>query len=230
MYTIECRDLVVKRGNFTLGPVNLNIEKGEIFCILGRTGSGKTVFLETLAGFYDKKYEGEIVIHGKNRGFVYQDSGLFPHMTVEKNISYGLRMNRVDKKTIEEKVRDITEILSISNIRKQYPATVSGGERQRAALARTLVMDPDIIFMDEPFSALDPATCRRMYEEIRRIHKKFKCTIIFVTHDFREAQHLADRVGVMLNGKLRTIVRAEELFTVQHEEDVKEFLGGVQHE
>ncbi len=91
-------------------------------------------------------------------------------------------------------------------------------------------MDPDIIFMDEPFSALDPATCKRMYGEIRRIHKKFKCTIIFVTHDFREAQHLADRVGVMLNGKLRTIVRTEELFTVQHEEDVKEFLGGVQHE
>ena len=127
MNTIECRNLVVKRGDFTLGPINLSIEKGEIFCILGRTGSGKTVFLETLAGFYDKKYEGEIVIRGKNKGFVYQDSGLFPHMTVEQNISYGLRMNHVDKRIIEEKIQDITKILSTSNIRKQYPATVSGG-------------------------------------------------------------------------------------------------------
>lgn len=230
MNTIECRNLVVKRGGFTLGPINLNIEKGEIFCILGRTGSGKTVFLETLAGFYDKKYKGEIVIHGKNKGFVYQDSGLFPHMTVEQNISYGLRMNRVDKNIIEEKIQDITKILSISNIRKQYPATVSGGERQRTAIARTLVMNPDIIFMDEPFSALDPITRKKMYEEIKRIHQKFKCTMIFVTHDFREAQHLADRIGIMLNGKLRTVVKSEELFIIKHDEDVQEFLGGVQHE
>ena len=230
MNTIECRNLVVKRGDFTLGPINLSIEKGEIFCILGRTGSGKTVFLETLAGFYDKKYEGEIVIRGKNKGFVYQDSGLFPHMTVEQNISYGLRMNHVDKRIIEEKIQDITKILSISNIRKQYPATVSGGERQRTAIARTLVMDPEIIFMDEPFSALDPATRKKMYEEIKSIHQKYKCTMIFVTHEFREAQHLADRIGIILNGKLRSIVKSEDLFIMKHDEDVKEFLGGVQHE
>lgn len=236
MNAIETKNLQIERGTFKLGPVDFSVEEGEIFAILGRTGSGKTVLLETIAGFYQEQYEGGIYVFGedgydltpdqRNMGFVYQDAGLFPHMTVENNIGYGLKMHKVDSKEIEEKISYITDLLSITKIRKQYPATISGGEKQRTALARSLVLNPRILLLDEPFSALDPATRQKMYEEIRRIHKEFKCTIIFVTHDFDEAQTLASRIGIMLHGKLKAVVDADKLFENEYDDDVKEFLRG----
>lgn len=236
MNAIETKSLELTRGTFKLGPISLSVKAGEIFAILGRTGSGKTVLLETLAGFYQEKYTGDILIMGedgndldpnqRNIGFVYQDAGLFPHMTVEQNIAYGLKMHKVEPALIEEKINYITELLSISRIRKQYPATISGGEKQRTALARSLVLNPKILLLDEPFSALDPSTRQKMYEEIRRIHKQFKCTIVFVTHDFGEAENLADRIGIMLQGKLKAIVDADALFENEYDDDVREFLRG----
>ncbi len=233
---IATRQLQVKRGTFQLGPIDLTVKEGEIFALLGRTGSGKTVLLETLAGFYQEQYTGEVYLFGENArdvppdqrdmGFVYQDSGLFPHMTVEQNIAYGLKMHNEKQDIIEEKLQYITELLSITRIRKQYPATISGGERQRTALARALVLNPKVLLLDEPFSALDPATRQRMYEEIQSIHDKFQCTILFVTHDFSEAQKLAHRIGIMLHGQLKAVVAAEELFHQEYDEDVKEFLRG----
>jgi molybdate transport system ATP-binding protein len=236
MRAIECKALEVTRGDFKLGPINLYIKEGDIFAILGRTGSGKTILLETLAGFYQEHYTGDIFLFEENAkdlspemremGFVYQDSGLFPHMTVEQNIAYGLKMNRTAPKIIEEKLAYITELLSITKIRKQYPATISGGEKQRTALARSLVLNPKILLLDEPFCALDPATRQRMYEEIRRIHEQFKCTIVFVTHDFGEAQSLAGHIGIMLHGELKAVVHPEDLFDTEYDEEVRKFLGG----
>lgn len=236
MNAIESRALEIKRGSFKLGPIDLSVEEGEIFAILGRTGSGKTVLLETLAGFYQADYIGDIALFGKDArelapnmremGFVYQDSGLFPHMTVEQNITYGLRMHHMDAKVIEEKLEYILELLSISKIRGQYPATISGGERQRTALARSLVLNPRILLLDEPFCALDPATRQKLYEEISHIHRNFKCTIVFVTHDFGEAQQLANRIGIILNGKLKVVVEASQLFEQEYDNDVREFLRG----
>ena len=236
MNAIEIKNMEIKRGGFELGPINLSVEEGEIFAILGRTGSGKTVLLETLAGFYQDQYKGDILLFGENAqevpphlrdmGFVYQDSGLFPHMTVEQNIAYGLKMHKVPAEEIEKKISYITELLSITKIRKQYPATISGGERQRTALARSLVLNPKILLLDEPFSALDPATRQRMYEEVNSIHDKFKCTIVFVTHDFSEAQKLAHRIGIMLHGQLKTVVDADKLFENKYDEDVELFLRG----
>ena len=237
MNAIETKSLEIKRGTFKLGPIDFYVEEGEIFAILGRTGSGKTVLLETIAGFYQEQYEGDIFVFGedgydltpdtRNMGFVYQDAGLFPHLTVEQNIAYGLKMHKVDPKIIEEKISYITDLLSISKIRKQYPATISGGEKQRTALARSLVMNPKILLLDEPFSALDPATRQKMYEEMKRIHAEFNCTIVFVTHDFHEAQHLAHHIGIMLHGEMKTIVEADRLFEKEFkDEDVKEFLRG----
>ncbi|MBR2028319.1 MAG: ATP-binding cassette domain-containing protein [Oscillospiraceae bacterium] len=233
---IEINNLEIKRGGFELGPINLNVEEGEIFAILGRTGSGKTVLLETLAGFYQDQYDGDIKLfgedaqeippHTRNMGFVYQDSGLFPHMTVEQNIAYGLKMHNVPAAEIEEKIAYITDLLSITKIRKQYPATISGGERQRTALARSLVLNPKILLLDEPFSALDPATRQKMYTEINSIHDNFGCTIVFVTHDFSEAQKLAGRIGIMLHGQLKTVVDADKLFENTYDEDVEMFLRG----
>jgi len=236
MNAVECKNLSITRGEFKLKDINLSVEEGEIFAILGRTGSGKTVLLETIAGFYQKQYSGEILLFGNNAndlepneremGFVYQDSGLFPHMTVEENIAYGLKMNHYDGKVIKEKIAHVTELLSITSILKQYPATISGGEKQRTALARSLVLNPMILLLDEPFSALDPATRQKMYGEIQRIHETYGCTIIFVTHDFGEAQHLASRVGIMLKGRLRTVVDSKELFNNQYDEDINKFLRG----
>lgn len=231
---IDLEQFSVSVGSFSLKNINLQIYENEIFAILGKTGSGKTVLLESIAGFY-KSEEGSIKIYDKkvneipleNRriGFVYQDYGLFPHMTVFNNISYGLKIQKVNKKIIKSTVEEICKILSIENILNQYPGTLSGGEKQRTALARSVVLKPKILLMDEPFSALDPTTKLSMYDEIKKIHKIFGCTIIFVTHDFNEAQIMADRIGILKSGELKSVRKSEELFNEYKDEDINEFLG-----
>lgn len=236
MEAITVNGLTIRRGDFILGPVDFSIAQGEIFALLGKTGAGKTVLLETLAGFYDKAYHGTIRLLGQSAqalplaqrpiGFVYQDCGLFPHMTVQENIGYGLRMQGASMADIQGKVNSLCALLSISHILTQYPAMISGGEKQRVALARALALNPRILLLDEPFAALDPATKAMLYAQIRRIHQTFGCTILFVTHDFQEAQQLARRIGVLLNGKLRALVKAEDLFETEYDADVAAFLKG----
>ena len=236
MNAIETRALILSRGDFTLGPVDLCISQGEIFALLGRTGSGKTLLLETIAGFYAGEHAGDVLLFGRNPeetapgecgiGFVYQDCGLFPHMTVEQNIAYGLRMHRIPEQETADRVEEIAGLLHIRHILTQYPSRISGGERQRTALARALVLSPRILLLDEPFCALDPVTRRNMYAEIRRIHDLFGCTILFVTHDFSEARQLAQRIGILLDGRLRAVTEAENLFNNHYEDEVTTFLGG----
>ena len=231
---IEIRNFSVQLGRFQLRNINLDICKREIFAILGRTGSGKTVLLESVAGFYKGK-DGDIRIEGENVidipleergvGFVYQDFGLFPHMTAYGNISYGLKMQKIHKAQRWEIIRKTADLLSIGHILKQYPGTLSGGERQRTALARALVLRPKILLMDEPFSALDPVTKQAMYQQIEEIHNIFECTILFVTHDFNEAQKIADRIGIMSNGELKAVRNKRDLFQRCGEKEVNEFLG-----
>lgn len=236
MDAIAVKGLVIRRGDFVLGPLELSIAEGEIFALLGKTGAGKTVLLETLAGFYDEAYHGDICLFGQSAkalpmgrrpiGFVYQDCGLFPHMTVRQNIGYGLKMQGASAADMQNKVNALAELLSISHILEQYPAMISGGEKQRVALARALALNPKILLLDEPFAALDPATKAMLYAEIRRIHKAFGCTILFVTHDFQEARQLAQRIGILLDGKLRALVKAEALFQTEYDADVAAFLKG----
>lgn len=231
---IDIDQFSISVGSFSLKNVNLQIYENEIFAILGKTGSGKTVLLESIAGFY-KSNEGSIKIYDKkvndipleNRkiGFVYQDYGLFPHLTVFNNIAYGLKMQKINKKIIKSTVEEICKILSIENILNQYPGTLSGGEKQRTALARSVVLKPKILLMDEPFSALDPTTKKSMYDEIKKIHKIFGCTIIFVTHDFNEAQIMANRIGILSSGQLKSVRKSGELFNEYKDEDINEFLG-----
>lgn len=231
---IRIRNYSVTRGTFHLKNINLAIEQGEIFAILGRTGSGKTVLLESIIGMYNGE-GGQVLIDGcnvssikvKDRkiGFVYQDYQLFPHMKVYDNIIYGLKMNKKGKKEQNDKAEYLLDLLGISHIKDQYPCTLSGGECQRVALARTLALEPSILLLDEPFSALDPTTKQKLYREIKKIHEKFHCTIVFVTHDFKEAQVLAQRVGIILNGTLKTVVDSRNLLTADYEKEVEEFLG-----
>jgi molybdate transport system ATP-binding protein len=231
---IEVKDYSAQFGGFRLRNINLDIYKGEIFSILGRTGSGKTVLLESIAGFYHNR-AGNIRIEGKNVaeiplekrgiGFVYQDFGLFPHMTAFDNISYGLKMRKIQKSERCELIQKTAELLSIGHILNQYPGTLSGGERQRTSLARALVLRPQILLMDEPFSALDQSTRQTMYRQIEEIHAAFGCTILFVTHDFNEAQKMADRIGIMSGGELKTIRNSSDLFQSCEDKELNEFLG-----
>lgn len=236
---IYINDFSIHVGNFRLSNIELNILENEIFAILGKTGSGKTMLLESIAGFY-RGDSGAIYIERTNViditpekrqiGFVYQDFGLFPHMTVYQNIQYGLKMNKIEKKKSDKAVNDMADLLNIRHILEQYPSTLSGGERQRTALARALVLNPKIMLMDEPFSALDPKTRNQMYELIERIHSTFQCTIVFVTHNFYEAQKMAERIGIMVDGKLKVICKANDLFQNHDDFEVLEFLGGKNHD
>ena len=234
MKEIKIDEFTVRRGNFLLKPVSLTIKKGEIFAILGYTGSGKTVLLEAVAGMFSGDsgrilYDGEDVSGvppGKRGiGIVYQNHGLFPHMTVAENIGYGMKMNHYDKKERTRRTEELLELLSITHIKDQYPGTLSGGESQRTALARALALRPGVLLLDEPFSALDPSTRRILYRELLAIHKQFECTIIFVTHDFKEASILADRIGILLDGELLAVTGGKELMEHTYCEKVETFLG-----
>lgn len=232
--SVRVEGLMVRRGSFQLNVEEFSIEPREVFAILGSTGSGKTVLMESIAGAFPLS-EGRILLDGKDAktlpiqqrhlGIVYQDYALFSHMSVYENIAYGLRMNGCGAEEVCERVEEMLELFGISHIADRYPGVISGGESQRVALARALVLKPGIMLMDEPFSALDPATKRRMYETFRRIHERFDCTIVLVTHDFNEAQTLADRVGIVLDGRLKAVRPAQDLFKDEANSDVRFFLG-----
>lgn len=224
----------LKRGEFQLRDVTFSVRLGEIFAILGRTGAGKTVLLESVCGMH-RGDTGTICLRGKevtsiplskrNIGVVYQDYLLFPHLTVYENIIYGLKMHKVKKNEIQKKASELMEMFGITKIRDQSVATISGGESQRTALARTLAVEPGLLLLDEPFSALDPSTKEELYTQIIKIRDLYQCTILFVTHDFHEAERLADRIGIMLDGELKSIVEANKLFHSSYQPEVETFLG-----
>ena len=214
--------------------ISFTLNDRELFAVLGRTGAGKTLLLESAAGFYTPE-AGRVLLYGtpvqdiplteRRIGFVYQDYAIFPHMNVERNIAYGLYVRRASRREQEEKVHEFAGLLGIGHILKDFPQTLSGGEKQRVALARALVLRPKLLLLDEPFSSLDPATRKTLYEEIQTIPQKFHCAVLFVTHDFREAQHLASRIGVMSAGRMLCIRRADELFTRSDDRELNTFLG-----
>lgn len=232
--SINIESLRVQRGDFLLQDVTLSIKPREIFAILGQTGSGKTVLLESIAGAFDFE-SGVIFLDGidaqtipvqqRHMGIVYQDFALFPHLNVRENVGFGLKMAGVSKEETTQRVDNMLELFGIRHIAERFPGVISGGESQRVALSRALVLEPETLLLDEPFSALDPATKQRMYATMRDIHTRFDCTIVFVTHDFREAQTLADRIGIILDGRLRTVVESAHLFNQTFDDDVSHFLG-----
>lgn len=231
---IRVENYSLQVGGFSLKDISLDIGSGEIFAILGETGSGKTLLLESMAGFYEKftgsiTYKGrqvhKIPLEERQMGFVYQDFGLFPHMKVRANIEYGMRMRGKSRRECLEKSNEMMALLGIAHLSKRYPGTLSGGEQQRTALARALVTEPNVLFMDEPFSALDPNTKKQMYALMRKIHEMFGCTIIFVTHDFHEAELLADRTAVIIGGRVRRVCDSKSLFSGNEDQEVIDFLG-----
>ena len=186
-----------------LERINLTINSGEFLAVLGPSGCGKTTLLNTIAGFSPPTC-GRVLINGiqitlpgPDRGMVFQEYALFPWMTVEKNIAFGLEIKKLPKSEIKRKVDALLEKLQLVDFRHRFPKELSGGMKQRVAIARVLALDPPIMLMDEPFGALDALTRRTMQDELLRIWLEFKKTIIFVTHGIQESIYLADRVVVM---------------------------------
>ena len=229
---IAIKNLKVNLGDFLLQDINLDIEPGEYFIVLGPTGAGKTVLLEAIAGLYPV-LEGEVWIGDKEItdlspekrgiGIVYQDQALFPHLSVEGNIAFGLEMRKHPKDEIKSKTDAIAEMVGISHLLKRSPVTLSGGEKQKVALARALVTEPKVLLLDEPLSALDPETRERMEGELREMHHKVMVTIIHVTHDFEEAIALGQRVAVLNDGCIAQVGTPEEFLRQPSSEFVARF-------
>ena len=197
-----------------LRDIELAVEPGEFVCLLGPSGCGKSTLLNAIAGF-SLPNSGKLVANGKDvaepgpdRAMVFQEYALFPWMTVAKNIGFGLEIKGESKNLIEEKVSDLLQLLSLSEFAGRFPKDLSGGMRQRVAIARVLALDSPILLMDEPFGALDALTRRNLQDEVLRIWSVFKKTILFVTHGIEESIYLADRVVVMTYrpGTVKTIV------------------------
>lgn len=197
------------------------VEDGEFMVLVGPSGCGKTTVLRLIAGLTELT-SGEIYMDGKpishlhpgerDMAMVFQNYALFPHMTVEKNLSFGMRLRRVSREQQERRVREIGELLRISELLDRYPRELSGGQKQRVALGRALIREPRAFLLDEPLSNLDPALRVTMRAEIRELHRRFPVTTIYVTHDQVEAMTMGDRIAVLNEGKLMQVGKPSELY------------------
>ncbi len=226
---IEIKNLSVDLGGFLLKNISLSIGQGEYFVIVGPTGAGKTVLLESIAGLHPLR-SGEVWLNGREVthlepekrgiGFVYQDLVLFPHLSVRDNISFGPRLRRQRPGAM---VDGMAQLLGISHLLDRKPATLSGGESQKVALARALVISPQVLLLDEPLSAVDPDTREGLQRELRQIHERLRVTIIHVTHDFQEAVALGDRIAVLGEGSIIQVGTPEQVFRHPDSEFVARF-------
>jgi len=219
---------------FSLKNINLRVEDGEYFVILGPTGAGKTLLLETIAGFHPPD-QGRILINGvdvtnlpperRGIGFVYQDYMLFPHMTVWENVEFGLKVRGVPSPERRRMVNEVLELVGLTHLQNRMPSTLSGGERQKTALARALVIRPRALLLDEPLSALDVNAQKRLRGELKRIHEQTGVTTIHVTHNQFEAYFLADRIAVMRAGSIVQVGSPDDVFRRPKDDFVARFVG-----
>ena len=217
-----------------LENISFHVAEGEVLVLLGASGSGKTTILRIIAGL-EQPYTGKVVLHGRDVtelparergvGVIFQSYALFPKMTVEKNIGYGLRIRKRRRKEIKEKVNELLELVQLQEHRKKYPSQLSGGQQQRVAIARTLAYKPEVLLFDEPFGALDTQTRKHLRHEIRALLKKINVPAIFITHDQEEALELGDRIAVLNVGRLEQIGTPEEIYNHPATEHVATFLG-----
>ncbi|MBN2401552.1 MAG: ABC transporter ATP-binding protein [Spirochaetes bacterium] len=213
--------------------LNLVIKDKEILVIVGTTGAGKTTLLNVIAGVTD--YKGSVYIDNvrvdrvspgkRGVGYLFQGLALFPHLTVEDNISYGLRASGTEKSEVLERVSMLMDMMRIKHLSARYPHMLSGGEQKRVALARSLAPSPRVLLLDEPTSSLDHQTAKYLRSELTDVLKKLKVTAVYVTHDLREAEEIADRIALMSGGQLEQVSSVKEFFFNPCNECVSEFMG-----
>ena len=208
--------------NHVLKGINLEINKGDFVTLLGPSGCGKSTLLRCLAGL-EQISGGQILLDGeditnkdpkdRNIGMVFQQYSLFPNMTVEENLSFGLKLQKLDTSEINRRVKDAIDMVELKGKEKEYPANLSGGQQQRVALARGIVMQPKVLLLDEPLSAIDAKLRKSLQTSIRRIHKNLGLTSVFVTHDQDEAMVMSDVIHLFHDGKIEQSGSPVEVYT-----------------
>ncbi|MDH4114881.1 MAG: ABC transporter ATP-binding protein [Burkholderiaceae bacterium] len=232
---VECIGIGLAYGaNQVLKDITLAIEPGEFFALLGPSGSGKSTLLRLIAGF-NQHNRGRLLVdgrditgvppHSRNIGMVFQSYALWPHMTVFDNVAFGLVERRVGSDEIKRRVGEALALVGLSDYARRRPSQLSGGQQQRVALARTIVIEPQVLLLDEPLSNLDKKLREQMRLELKRLQRKLGITTIFVTHDQEEAMTTADRMAVLDGGVLQQVGTPRELYDLPANRFVAEFVG-----
>ena len=232
---LQIKDMTKKYDNGDgVEHINLDIYEGEIVTFLGPSGCGKTTILRTIGGFLDVT-SGDITVDGQSivnlppekrpTAMVFQSYNLWPHMTIYENLAFGLKLRKVPKAEIDADVKKYLDLVSMPGCEKKYPGQLSGGQQQRIAIARSLLLKPSLLLLDEPFSALDAKIRQQMREELKKIQQDLGITIIFVTHDQEEAMSLSHRIVVMNKGKFEQTGTPAEIYDKPATLHVASFIG-----
>src|ERR1700712_1924994 len=233
--TIRVSNVTKQFGDFyALDDVTVDIPSGSLTALLGPSGGGKSTLLRVIAGL-EQPDSGSVEIsgqdltttppQGRNVGFVFQHYAAFKHLSVARNVAFGLEIRKRPKAEVAKRVRELLELVHLENFADRYPAQLSGGQRQRMALARALAVEPRVLLLDEPFGALDAQVRKELRTWLRRLHDEVHVTTVFVTHDQEEAMDVADRIFVMANGKVEQEGSPDELYDAPANDFVMSFLG-----
>lgn len=236
LVSISKRFTRAAKGVAAVDDVNLTVEPGELLTLLGPSGCGKTTTLRIVAGFEqpdagqvfieDQDVTG-LMVYRRGIGFVFQNYALFPHLTVFENVAYGLRVKRLAEAVVREKVERVLALVGLPGYEGRFPNQISGGEQQRVAVARAVVVEPRLLLFDEPLSNLDAKLRVQMREELSRLQRQLAITAIYVTHDQDEAMAISDRIAVMQSGRVVQVGTAHELYSAPRSVFVAEFIGRV---
>jgi sulfate transport system ATP-binding protein len=236
---IEAHSVTKRFGEFVaVDEVSMSVPTGSLTALLGPSGSGKSTLLRVISGL-EQPDDGRVVIEGddvtglppqrRGIGFVFQHYAAFKHMTVRKNVAFGLEIRRRPRAEISKRVDELLELVQLAGLAKRYPAQLSGGQRQRMALARALAVEPTVLLLDEPFGALDARVRKELRAWLRRLHGEVHLTTIFVTHDQEEAMEIADQIVLMNQGRVEQVGGARDLYEQPANEFVMSFIGPVSH-
>lgn len=234
---LELKRVRKKYGELiALENLSLSMEEGEFLCVVGTSGSGKTTLMKMVNGLIEPD-EGKVCIYGEDIkekniiklrrkiGYAIQGNGLFPHMTVKENISYVLNLEKRPKSEVDKTVDEMLALVGLSkDMKEKYPNELSGGQQQRVGIARAYANKPDILLMDEPFGAVDSITRYQLQKDLKKIHEKTKCTVIFITHDIYEAFKLATHILVLDGGKVEQYGTVDEVKNEPKSDFVKKLI------